>query len=186
MSLVYPIDADLRPPLSEVGCKASSLARMHAAGMPVPEAVVVTVEAMRLFLSHNRLLTSPDQRIEQDNSSGIQHFRDGVLSGEIPERLRAVVSAEAQRIGLGAPGQAVAVRSSAIDEDGEALSFAGQYESRLNVRTPTELFEALRACWVSWYSEDARSYRGKGAMPAAGMAVVIQKQIVWRDTKLEL
>lgn len=181
MSLVYPIDADLRPPLSEVGCKASSLARMHAAGMPVPEAVVVTVEAMRLFLSHNRLLTSPDQTIEPDNSAGIQHFRDGVLSGEIPERLRTLVSAEAQRIGLGAPGQAIAVRSSAIDEDGEALSFAGQYESRLNVRTPTELFEAIRACWVSWYSEDARSYRGKGAMLAAGMAVVIQKQIFARS-----
>lgn len=177
MRFVCPIDATETLPQSEVGAKASSLARMLAEGMPVPAAEVVTVEAMRHFLSHNRLLREPEQELAMGDRSRMERLREGVRRGEFPEALRDQVVQAGQRIGLGAPGQAVAVRSSAIDEDGEALSFAGQYVSRLNVQTPSELLEALRECWASWYSEEAGEYRGSGSMPAAGMAVVIQRQI---------
>jgi len=50
---------------------------------------------------------------------------------------------------LGEANAAVAVRSSAVDEDGHAASFAGQHETFLNVRGLTALEEAVQACWAS-------------------------------------
>jgi len=53
----------------------------------------------------------------------------------------------------------VAVRSSAVGEDSEAASFAGQHLTRLNVRSISELIEAVSAVFASAHSESARRYR---------------------------
>src|SRR4028118_180237 len=54
----------------------------------------------------------------------------------------------------------VAVRSSAVGEDSETASFAGQHLTCLNVRpSPPALAEAVRAIWQSAHSESALAYR---------------------------
>ena len=69
-----------------------------------------------------------------------------------------------------------AVRSSATAEDLAEASFAGQQDTFLNV-TPDELLDALKACWVSLWSERAIAYRQtqKIADEGLAMAVVIQE-----------
>lgn len=57
----------------------------------------------------------------------------------------------------------VAVRSSAVDEDGRHASFAGQYESYLNVRGGVALETAIIACWQSAFGERVQRYRQQGA-----------------------
>lgn len=47
----------------------------------------------------------------------------------------------------------VAVRSSAVGEDGKDLSFAGQYISVLNVTTAEEIEKAIIAIWESGFSK---------------------------------
>jgi pyruvate,water dikinase len=70
---------------------------------------------------------------------------------------------------------AVAVRSSAIGEDGASASFAGQHASFLNVRGLDEVLSAIASVWASGQTESARRYRAR--MSIAGeprVAVIVQ------------
>ncbi len=77
--------------------------------------------------------------------------------------------------GLGGP---CAVRSSAIGEDSEDASFAGQHITLLNVRYEDQVAEAVLSVRESAYTESARAYRRKMGMdekPQIG--VVVQRMI---------
>lgn len=52
-----------------------------------------------------------------------------------------------------------AVRSSAVLEDGDESSAAGQNETFLGLRTTEEVFMALIKCWASLFSFQSVSYR---------------------------
>jgi pyruvate,water dikinase len=76
------------------------------------------------------------------------------------------------------PGEAVAVRSSALGEDGAATSFAGQYETVLDVRGSEALHAAIETCLASVESQRAAAYRESRHSPgAAVMSIVIQQMI---------
>ena len=73
------------------------------------------------------------------------------------------------------PEPPVAVRSSALGEDSEEATFAGQQETFLWVRGVDGVCDAVRDCWVSLYSPEALSYRARlGGDEAAAMGVTIQ------------
>jgi phosphohistidine swiveling domain-containing protein len=77
----------------------------------------------------------------------------------------------------------VAVRSSALGEDGGEASFAGQYDSVLNVQGTTQLREAIAQCVASSDNERASSYQQKQALDTQGqtggpaMNVVVQTMV---------
>ena len=56
-------------------------------------------------------------------------------------------------------GGAVAVRSSALGEDAAGNSFAGQFETILNVKGEEALLAAVQACVASLQSERALAYQ---------------------------
>lgn len=71
----------------------------------------------------------------------------------------------------------LAVRSSAVGEDGGRTSFAGQHLSLLNVAAD-RVIEAARAVWRSGRDDAALGYRRRmGAGGAARMGVVIQELV---------
>jgi pyruvate,water dikinase len=73
---------------------------------------------------------------------------------------------------LGGP---LAVRSSAVDEDGAEASFAGQHMTLLNVPSAEELSEALGEIWWSANSDSAISYRQRvGLFVRPSVGVVVQ------------
>jgi len=88
----------------------------------------------------------------------------------LPSRLAAVVAdAHARleaRTGRGAALR-VAVRSSAVSEDGHAASFAGQYDTYLGVSGVDDVLLHIRRCWSSGFSAHALAYRRRfgGASP---------------------
>lgn len=92
-----------------------------------------------------------------------------VVLAEPGEALAAAVEA------LG--GGRFAVRSSALAEDLAEASFAGQYETYLDV--PAEgLSDAIRRCRDSATSARVASYRGHGTREArAGIAVLVQRMV---------
>ncbi|MFT4569295.1 MAG: phosphohistidine swiveling domain-containing protein [Hyphomicrobiaceae bacterium] len=75
-------------------------------------------------------------------------------------------------------GGKVAVRSSAIGEDGEESSFAGLYETILNVEGETALKQAIVDCIGSLHSARADAYNADQAhLHGATMCVVVQKMV---------
>ncbi len=75
------------------------------------------------------------------------------------------------------PG-ALAVRSSAVDEDGAEASFAGQHMTLLNVRGVEELITAIGEVWWSANSDSAITYRQRvGLFKRPSVAVVVQALI---------
>jgi pyruvate, water dikinase len=98
----------------------------------------------------------------------------------LPSRLRDGVF-DAYRA-LPATDSPVAVRSSAVDEDGSLTSFAGVHESFLNVHGDDALLAAIERCLESFFSPRAASYRhgrgaARGAFEDVRMAVLVQQQI---------
>lgn len=72
----------------------------------------------------------------------------------------------------------VAVRSSAVGEDGVSASFAGQHLTRLNVTRPDALHAAVVEVWESGRAEGAMRYRERLGLPrAARLAVVVQRLV---------
>jgi pyruvate,water dikinase len=111
-------------------------------------------------------------------------IRDGLpvppgvaLSGAAVE---AVASGDEQVIGLVAEAVRplrgpLAVRSSAVDEDGNEASFAGQHLTLLNVASVDDVPSALREIWWSANSDSAITYRQRvGLFTRPSVGVVIQ------------
>jgi pyruvate,water dikinase len=113
-----------------------------------------------------------------------QAERDGLpvppgvaLSGSIVEAVasgeeRAIAKVMKAVASLAAP---LAVRSSAVDEDGAEASFAGQHLTLLNVPSINELTSALQEIWWSANSDSAITYRQRvGLFTRPSIAVVVQ------------
>ena len=79
----------------------------------------------------------------------------------------------------GAPDPRVAVRSSAVDEDGRSASFAGQYETYLNVSGIDAVVEAVGRCRASLRSDRVVEYRRKYGLSADNirLAVLVQQLV---------
>jgi len=72
----------------------------------------------------------------------------------------------------------LAVRSSAVGEDSERASFAGQHLTCLNVRSATEAAAAVAEIWRSAHNPAALAYRQRlGLAPTPRVAVVVQELV---------
>ena len=102
-------------------------------------------------------------------------IRDLIVSTPLPGTLsQAILAAHAEL----AHGDLVAVRSSAVSEDGHTASFAGQQESYLNVRGGDAVLRRVQECWASFFSPRALFYRAQKAVLAdTRMAVVVQEMV---------
>ncbi len=103
------------------------------------------------------------------------------LQSLLPAVLGKVVPAyERLAVLCGMLRPAVAVRSSATQEDSRAASFAGQYESYLNVVGIEAVAEAILRCWASALSSRAIEYRRQRGLPVelTQFAVLIQQFIL--------
>jgi hypothetical protein len=99
------------------------------------------------------------------------------LSGDLVE---AVASGDDKAIekvakAIAALPPPFAVRSSAVDEDGAAASFAGQHLTLLNVHSAADVPAAVREVWWSANSDSAITYRQKvGLFTRPSVGVVVQ------------
>ncbi len=142
------------------GGKAANLGELRGAGLPVPDGFVLTTAALEQFLeAHGLHAGSPPE---------------AVAAAPLPEELTAALRAAF----AGFEGVPLAVRSSAVAEDLPDASFAGQYESILDVRGFDALAAAVRHCWASAFTERVAAYKaGRAASAAPGVAVLCQRLV---------
>jgi len=100
------------------------------------------------------------------------------LSPSLRDAVAGAYAALAERCGSGS--LPVAVRSSAVDEDGSHTSFAGQHDTFLNVVGIDAVSDAIERCWASVRSEDVLVYRRQHGLARGETrpAVLIQQLVV--------
>jgi pyruvate,water dikinase len=164
----------------QAGGKAAGLARLIGLGVPVPNGVALTRHAFESFLAQGQLASRIDNlgRSATDTSDAAaravaDEIRALVMAAPLPLAIEASLQTITRQL---LPG-VVAVRSSAIGEDGKAASYAGQFDTVLNVGSSAGLRDALRQCYASYWSARAIAYRRRRDIDCAGMAVVFQRQI---------
>ncbi len=94
-------------------------------------------------------------------------FRDGKLTDEASEELNQTI-AKLDRL------KTYAVRSSAIGEDGENNSFAGQYETLTDVIVP-KIRDAVKQVAASAKSDRVEEYKNRNDAAGEGIGIVIQE-----------
>lgn len=102
------------------------------------------------------------------------------LPGDLSQAIGDAYRRLAQR--TGATNTPVAVRSSALDEDGSEASFAGQHDTYLNVRGSDAVIDAVHRCVRSAASPEALAYRSQRGIALADVRIaVLVQQLVPSD-----
>lgn len=165
--LIVPLREADRSLTDLVGGKMASLGEAAAAlGLAVPPGFVITARAYEQFVRETGLQTEIDRRFqatEVDRAEALYSLsadiQQRIIRTELPGEVRAALEAAAQalRQAVG-DGVTVALRSSALGEDGSDSSFAGQYRSELNLRLE-DIADAYREVVAGKYSYHAIVYR---------------------------
>jgi rifampicin phosphotransferase len=99
-------------------------------------------------------------------------FRRGAIPDDV---VNAITSALAKH----GEHAAYAVRSSATAEDSPTMSFAGQYDTYLNISGLPAILLHVSKCWASLFTGRAVTYRMQNGIDerTVSMAVVIQRMV---------
>ncbi|MFH1437356.1 MAG: PEP/pyruvate-binding domain-containing protein [Pseudomonadota bacterium] len=146
-----------------VGGKSVQLGELKRLGLPVPDGFAISAWAYRRFMDANSLqervgglFDSLDIGSHDDLVRISDTLRGMIRSGQVPDDLACAITEACAGLAAGRPGATFAMRSSAIGEDSR-LSFAGQYETVLNV-TGSSILEAYRSVLASKFSPRAIYY----------------------------
>lgn len=137
-----------------VGGKAARLGALMQAGFNVPTGFVITSDA---FSRHYPILL--DEKPPPPT-----------LDADFISTLRTAFIAHFE------PDEVVAVRSSAIDEDGAGISYAGQHATYYYI-SAERLTQAVVDCWMSLWSPAALAYRQNWDESTHPMAVIVQRLV---------
>ena len=163
---------------SLAGGKASGIARLLAAGLPVPDGCCVTTRAYEQSLA--TLGFDPRERwrralglMDEDRRRELQSCQAAIRRSDLSGVLQGVRD-ELRRV-AGARERQWALRSSASNEDSGQASAAGLYRTVLGVQWE-ELARGIIEVWASLWEERVLEHTAKsgtGDLPPS-MAVVIQ------------
>lgn len=157
--------------IKKVGGKNASLGEMYnvlsSKGIKVPYGFATTVNSYWEFIYSNQLkevISDQLKGLDRKNFSNLKQISEDIRSlieqCELPDNVSEEIL-EAYKTLCDKYGSVidVAVRSSATAEDLATASFAGQYESFLNVRGNEQLLDAVHRCYASLFTERAIKYR---------------------------
>jgi pyruvate,water dikinase len=184
--IVRQLTAINRGDVALVGGKGANLGEMLAADLPVPPGFVVTIDGYRRFCEANGLgprIAAELAQVNIDDPAALGRTASTVqqlfLDAAMPDEIADVIADAYGTLGGNMAGNLrVAVRSSATAEDNAQFSFAGMFESFLNVVGADRVTHAVQACWASSFGARVLYYRLKQGMPAdMPVAVVVQRMV---------
>jgi len=181
-----PLAALRRGDTPAFGGKSSTLGELIAAGIPVADGFAVSTAALHTFVREAGLdgkIAAELARVSAGDVDSVvaashaigEAMRSAPVPDVVREELAAAYAALAEEVGT--PEPPVAVRSSALGEDGEDATFAGQLESYLWIRGAEPLVAAVRDCWVSLFGPPAIAYRAHVGQDEPAMGVAVQLMV---------
>jgi pyruvate, water dikinase len=162
-----------------VGSKNAQLGEMKSQlGLPAPEGFAISAWAYKHFVDANNLqarinecIESVDIKRPEDLLRVSGQIRSMVSSSLVPEDLAKDIRKRYGELKSRVPSRGVALRSSAIGED-TLFSFAGQYESFLNVG-PDDLIDRYRDVLASKFTSQAIYYYLSHSLSEADLAMAV-------------
>lgn len=166
-----------------VGGKGANLGRLADAGFPVPPGFVVTTHAYDEFVRSNDLAFHIEKTLnglDYDNvdelESETEKLRAAITASSMPDEIAKEILSAYGKLG---DDSWLAVRSSGTAEDLEGASFAGQYDTYLDIKGSDALLEAVKRCWASMWTARVTAYRHRKGFghDDVGIAVVAQAMV---------
>ncbi len=172
-----------------VGGKNASLGEMIKSltkkGVNVPSGFAVTTESYWTFLKENNiekelkeLLKKYDRKSTKSLRETGRKAREIILKGDFPEKIEKAIRKSYQELSKNGL-VTVAVRSSAVCEDAPDASFAGQFETFLNITGEEDILKYVKECMASSFNDRVIAYREEKKVPHLkfALSVGVQKMI---------
>jgi pyruvate,water dikinase len=171
-ALTLPFSEVNRKMVDWVGAKGANLGEMlNQLNLPIPEGFAITTGAFDFFLHENNLIEEINKKKMEYNGADPEtinllsnEIQSLIISATVPSELSEAIQTaydhtieRIQKKSRGDFSPHVSLRSSALGEDSE-LSFAGQYQSVLNV-SRDKLIETYKHIVASLFTPRAISYR---------------------------
>ncbi len=162
----------------EIGNKAYALFRAKKI-VPIPNGFFITTGAFDYFIKINGLEKVIDKTIKEYLSKKISgkeassQIKKAFISSSIPEKIKEEIS-----IFVFSLNQPFAVRSSSTAEDSENLSFAGLFNSYLDI-TSKGLGKKIKEVYASLFNERAieYAYRNEIDLRDIKMGIIVQEMV---------
>ena len=155
------------------GVKGRNLYTLTAAGFAVPRWAILGTDAFEAALAALGLRLSVAPLTLEERLREAAYAESAMRESPIPSAIRDDIEAALDHVGT----PTVAVRSSARHEDESRHSYAGLYDSFLNVSGLDAVENSVRMCWASAFSPRVTHYRharGLGFGDVA-LAVIVQQ-----------
>jgi len=154
-----------------VGGKNASLGEMYRElskeGVNIPDGFALTTRAYWKFLKTNKIDKKLKEIFKEFDSKSIKSLqevgkkaRDLILRGEFPKDFKGGILRTYRKLEKKyGKNLTVAVRSSGVCEDMPEASFAGQFETFLNIKGEEDLLVAVKKCFASTFNDRVIAYR---------------------------
>lgn len=173
-----------------VGGKNASLGEMisqlSSKGVMVPGGFALTTDFYWRFVKENGIKEKLEKlftNFDGESISEVQRVgkkaRKIFLRARFSKELEKEICEAYEELGKEYRDLSVAVRSSGVAEDAPTDSFAGQFETFLNIKGKKELLKAVKQCFASSFNDRVISYReAKGISHLEfALSVGVQKMV---------
>lgn len=180
-SLVLPFSKITRASEGMVGGKMALLGEIkNLLGLPAGDGFVFTAAAYHRFMEENALHEEIQRRIQATGEGGIDTLhglsaaiQNLIIRAPLPEDILWEGNAHYEALeGRTRKGVRMAMRSSALGEDVEGASFAGQYRSELNVSRES-MAQVYKEILASAFSLQAMMYRLNRGIPEESVVMCV-------------
>lgn len=149
------------------GGKANSLLYLASNNILVPKFFIISKDDYIQFLTDNNIYKKIEELFTKKKYKKI---KDIIMKQDINSGLANKIALELPELN----SHLYAIRSSASNEDGKDKSFAGQYDTFLNVKKE-DIFLNIKKCFCSLYNDNVISYSDD--FDIYGINVIIQVMI---------
>lgn len=175
-----------------VGGKNASLGEMFSKltkkGINIPDGFALTTKAYDYFLKKNKIEKELKEIFKKFNPNSLislkktgKEARKIILKAKFPNDLKIKIFSAYRELSkkYKKKNVDVAVRSSGVAEDRPEASFAGQFETYLNVSGDKDLLQAIKKSLSSNFNNRAIAYREEKGFPQLkfALSIGIQKMI---------
>ncbi|WP_421782342.1 PEP/pyruvate-binding domain-containing protein [Kiloniella litopenaei] len=155
-----------------VGGKNWGLARLDRYGFKIPKTLALT-NALYLEVIEAVVPESlrADLELKSDDPVLIGQVHEIIVKSDLPEIFITELNTSLAKHNL--QNSDLAVRSSAVGEDGSSASFAGQHQSVLSITGADALIIAIKHCFASLWTPSAVAYRQHMGFDIFGVSMAI-------------